>query len=118
MALYLFLVVVGDKEGKSFYGETTLLSILRMTPDLFCSALRELRQCNLVVYQHPYFWVQTIQGGFCEQRRTQQKSGLSQRSREALFPTDAGKSWDLPKESLQTLFRNLREKISTNKDHG
>jgi hypothetical protein len=118
MALYLFLVVVGDQEGKSFYGEKTLVSILRMTPAQLHSAIGELVQAGLIVHQTPYFWVQTIQGGFCE-RRTDSKSGLSKGSLETQFPADRRQeAWALPEESLKTLFRNLRETIYADKMHG
>jgi hypothetical protein len=38
MALYLFLLVVGDRDGRSFYGEATLGEILRLGPAALAGA--------------------------------------------------------------------------------
>jgi len=117
MALYLFLVVVGDKEGKSFYGKTTLISILRITPPQLHSSIEELVSADLITHQSPYFWVQSITGGFCE-RRNDSKNHLSQGNLETQFSANRGADWGLPEESLNTLFRNLRKTILAKKAHG
>lgn len=60
LALYLFLVVVGDKTGKSFYAERTIESILRMSPATLLKARNELAGRNLIVYRRPNWWVKTL----------------------------------------------------------
>lgn len=60
MALYLFLVVVSDREGKSFYNETTIIMILRFSKEIFVQVLKELIDANLIEYRRPYFWVKNI----------------------------------------------------------
>jgi hypothetical protein len=55
MSLYLFLCVVSDSQGKSFYGERTVMDILRLNAVSFQRALGELKQLSLVDYRRPYF---------------------------------------------------------------
>lgn len=60
MVLYLFLVVVGDREGKSFYGETTIMEILRLGGKELEAARSELIKEGLIEYRRPYWWVKDI----------------------------------------------------------
>jgi len=60
MVLYLFLVVVGDWEGKSFYGEATIMEILRLDWERFDGARSELIREGLIEYRRPYWWVKSI----------------------------------------------------------
>jgi replication initiation and membrane attachment protein DnaB len=60
LALYLFLVVVSDRDGKSYYAQTTVMDILRLSGLVFSRALAELCSCGLVSYQQPYFWVKAL----------------------------------------------------------
>jgi hypothetical protein len=60
MALYLLLVVVGDREGRSFYSDSSLIALLRLeTPELH-RAREELVREGLVRYRRPYSWVQSL----------------------------------------------------------
>jgi hypothetical protein len=61
LALYLFLVVVGDPEGKSFYSERTLMEILRFSASDFTAALKALVQADLIEYRRPHFWVKNLE---------------------------------------------------------
>jgi len=60
LALYLFLVVVSDQEGRSYYAEKTVMDILRLSGHGFTKALNELCTSGLIFYRRPYFWVTTI----------------------------------------------------------
>lgn len=60
LALYLFLIVVSDREGRSYYAERTLTGILRLPSNKFSSALMELTASKLVDYRRPYFWVRNL----------------------------------------------------------
>lgn len=60
LSLYLFLVVVGNKDGKSYYGERTIADILRLEGDSFRSAREELLEARLISFSSPYFWVKNI----------------------------------------------------------
>lgn len=60
LALYLFLVVVADGEGKSYYAERTVSDILRLPPENYSRALKELTLSGLVDFRRPYFWVKNL----------------------------------------------------------
>jgi len=60
LALYLFLVVVSDREGKSYYAEKTIADILRLPREKYSRALSELTLCRLVDFRRPYFWVKNL----------------------------------------------------------
>ena len=60
LVLYLFLIVVGDYEGKSYYSMCSVGNILRM--DLFeiCQAKDALIVEQLINYQKPYWEVLSL----------------------------------------------------------
>jgi len=60
MALYLFLVVVGDRDGRSFYGEATLREILRLDEAAFALARSALVGEGLIDARKPYWWVRSL----------------------------------------------------------
>jgi len=61
LALYLFLIVVSDQDGRSYYAERNLIDILRLPPEKYSRALMELTTFGLVDYRRPYFWVKNLQ---------------------------------------------------------
>jgi len=81
IALYLFLVVVSDREGKSFYAEKTIGEILRLSPKALAAAKGELLEAQLISYRAPHFWVRNIEVSHGErrQRATAKTDSLSQR---------------------------------------
>ncbi len=60
MILYLFLVVVGDRDGRSFYAETTVMDILRLDRRELDAARLQLTEEGLIEYRRPYWWVRDI----------------------------------------------------------
>ena len=62
LALYLFLVVVGDREGRSYYGEATVREILRLTQPAFDEARAALLAEGLIEWRSPYWWVKSLTG--------------------------------------------------------
>ena len=60
MALYLFLVVVGDREGRSFYAERSVSDILRLDNQRLRQAREELISEGLIGYRRPYWEVRQI----------------------------------------------------------
>jgi len=60
LVLYLFLVVVGDSEGRSFYSAVTVSNILRMRVEEVSFALDELIREHLIDYKHPHWRVLTL----------------------------------------------------------
>lgn len=60
MILYLFLVVVGDRDGRSFYADRTIMEILRLSAKELNDARLQLLEEGLIDYQRPYWWVKNI----------------------------------------------------------
>src|SRR4030067_1379499 len=60
MILYLFLVVVGDRQGRSFYSERTITEILRVSVSALHHAREELISEGLVSYRRPHWEVKNI----------------------------------------------------------
>jgi hypothetical protein len=65
MSLYLFLVVVGDRDGRSFYSEVNIMEILRLPEEELAAARLQLMEEGLIDYQRPHWWVKTLE----QQRR-------------------------------------------------
>jgi hypothetical protein len=60
LALYLFLVIVGDAEGLSYYSEASIARSLSMDAATVRSARAELIQADLLAYRHPLYQVLSI----------------------------------------------------------
>ena len=109
LALYLFLVLVGDREGKSFYSERSIMSVLRFSSLEFSKALDELLSFKLVDYRRPNFWVQN----FCHES-PRDRGSLSQSvvKRDHLVK----KTFSTPKKLVAQFLRQMEEKNARNKD--
>lgn len=57
LALYLFLCVVGDKNGRSYYGDTSILRALRISAWELQAARSGLIVCGLIEYRRPDYRV-------------------------------------------------------------
>ncbi|MGR3218554.1 MAG: hypothetical protein ACUZ8H_01885 [Candidatus Anammoxibacter sp.] len=60
MSLYLFLVVVGDVYGRSFYSSTSIGKILQMDRREVCDSTGELLKQGLIDYHSPYWRILTL----------------------------------------------------------
>jgi hypothetical protein len=60
MIMYLFLVVVGDRQGRSFHAERSVVEILRLSGQELDHARRELKSEGLISYRKPYWQVENI----------------------------------------------------------
>lgn len=58
--LYFFLVLVGDKNGISFYGYDKICNILKIVPDEFVNAWKNLVNKSLIAYEDGRFQVLQI----------------------------------------------------------
>jgi len=61
LALYLFLVNVGDQQGLSFYSDRSLCSYLSMDLPSLAQARSELIRAQLVAYQKPLCQVLSLE---------------------------------------------------------
>lgn len=127
LALYLFLVVVGNPEGRSFYADPTIERVLRLSSAQLNQARDELCRHFLIDYRRPYWWVKNIppkeacppavgrgQGPLQREtnERSQTKNQISQRCLKAFVSSDPERIGDLAKEGLQ----NLLEQFGGNKN--
>lgn len=60
LALYLFLVTVGDAEGLSYYSDARVGRLLNMETCALACARRELRNAGLIAYRHPLYQVLSL----------------------------------------------------------
>lgn len=57
LALYLFLITVGDRDGVSWYSDRSLSSQLNCDPMELSNYRRELKTAGLIGYHRPYYQV-------------------------------------------------------------
>lgn len=60
MILYLFLVVVGDRQGRSFYADRSITEILRLSVSALNHAREELISEGLISYRRPYWELKNL----------------------------------------------------------
>jgi hypothetical protein len=61
-ALYLFLVVVADAQGLSYYSDPTLMQRLRMDGATLAQARTNLIRADLVAWRKPIYQVLSLDG--------------------------------------------------------
>ncbi len=61
MALYLFLVTVGDQQGLSYYSDRSLGSTLSMNLLSLDKSRSELIQAQLIAYRKPLYQVLSLE---------------------------------------------------------
>ena len=86
LALYLFLVVVGDAQGRSYYADLTIQGILRLSERDLSVAREALIKAGLIDYHKPYWWVRNLG---CGVPQGKQGKKLEQRA-VCSFPTSIG----------------------------
>lgn len=60
LLLYLFLCLVADQHGLSFYGDRRISEILKLSGDRLDHARRELEKRDLIVYRYPLYQVLSL----------------------------------------------------------
>jgi hypothetical protein len=76
LALYLFLVTVGDAQGLSYYSDASICRRLRMDPLDLAAARQQLVQAELIAYQKPLYQVLGLDPS--ESPATPERSGREQ----------------------------------------
>jgi hypothetical protein len=61
LALYLFLVTVGDAEGLSYYSDASIEQYLGLHPVVIAQARAELCSVGLIAYSHPLYQVLSLE---------------------------------------------------------
>ena len=57
LALYLFLVIVGDVDGLSYYSDASMCALLPLTEGKLPAARKKLIDVGLIVYEAPLYQV-------------------------------------------------------------
>lgn len=60
MALYLFLILAADREGRSYYGDRSIAEILQLSSSGLTQARSELIEAGLIDYRRPNWWVKNL----------------------------------------------------------
>ncbi len=60
MALYLFLVLAADREGRSYYRDRSIGEILRLSPSELAVTRAELIGAGLIAYRAPNWWIRGL----------------------------------------------------------
>lgn len=60
MAIYLFLVLAADRDGRSYYRDTSIAGILRLSPSEIAAGRSELLAADLIDYRAPSWWVKNL----------------------------------------------------------
>lgn len=60
MAIYLFLVIAADRDGRSYYSDRTIGGILRLSLSDIAAGRAELISVGLVEYRAPNLWVKSL----------------------------------------------------------
>jgi len=61
LALYLFLVIVADGQGLSYWSDPSICRLLPLNPDSLARARRELIAAGLIAYQRPLYQVLALE---------------------------------------------------------
>lgn len=61
LALYLFLVTVADREGLSYYSESSISALLHIERQQLSVCRKELVQTGLIAYQKPLYQVLSLE---------------------------------------------------------
>ena len=62
LALYLFVVTVGDAQGLSFYSDRSIAKLLSLSQPELLQARRQLLEAGLAAYEKPLYQVLSLDG--------------------------------------------------------
>ena len=118
LALYLFLVVVGDREGKSFHGEATVIEILRLTVAELGAARTALLSEGLIAWRRPYWWVKSLSGSSAggqagSPQRLPSKPPPQAAARSAQGEVESADATAVDRETVRSRIRDLVESLSS-----
>jgi len=108
MSLYLFLVVVGDRAGRSFYSDASIMGILRLSEDRLEMARHMLIREGLIDYRSPYWWVKSL---------SSRSTGSAGRNRSAERWDNSRSDQASAKLHLEKIFQVLSKRATEEKSH-
>jgi len=110
MILYLFLVVVGDRQGRSFYSDRSVTEILRLSVSALNHAREELISEGLISYRRPYWELKDIPQRRDHARDDKADDTLSSGRSEAELLSDPRPDRDFAKACLAHISKILSGK--------
>ena len=60
LTLYLILVIVGDRNGVSFYSDRSLCALLKILPGELSSARNQLQKLGLIAWEAPFYQILSL----------------------------------------------------------
>ncbi len=60
LLLYLLLIIVGDRQGVSYYGEAKLCQLLKCSPEVYQKARKGLIDKDLIAFDGVFFQVLSL----------------------------------------------------------
>ena len=118
IVLYLFLVVVGDRQGRSFYSDRSITEILRLSGPKLHHAREELIWEGLVSYKRPYWEVKNIPQRRDHGRDPKTDDSLSSGGPGTELLSDPGPDRDLAKACLAHISRILSGQVRNSRGRG
>ena len=109
LALYLFFVVVGDREGRSFYSDSSIMGIMRFSAQEYAAARAELDQAGLIELRRPYVFVKNLVDRKNEQRGKPEASAIPVRRQETELSPNIRGNWYSTQSVLETILRQSRK---------
>lgn len=107
IVLYLFLVVVGDRQGRSFYSDRSITEVLRLSCSMLDRARKELVSEGLINYRMPYWEVKNISQRRNNARDDKANDTVSPGCPEPKLLSDTGQDRDFAKACLAHISRIL-----------
>lgn len=77
LALYLFLVTVGDLQGLSYYSDASICRRLHLDPLQLATARKQLLEADLIAYERPIYQVLSLAPGQGSQASASQRTGAA-----------------------------------------
>lgn len=108
MAVYLFLILAADRDGRSFYSNASIIEILRLPGLKLSHARQELIEANLIRYRRPYWWVESLTRARSPRLLSRSEPALQRESRPSC-PAPVSIRHAVP-EALRELIRSLEKR--------
>ncbi len=100
LTLYLFLVIVGDADGLSYYSDASMCALLPLTKETLSAARKDLINVSLIAYEAPLYQVLGLDGGNSKIQSIAGKGKL-------VSSRDFSRSGSAQPQSIEDILKNL-----------
>ena len=84
LALYLFLIIVSDVQGLSYYSDASICRRLKIDPLQLSTARRQLEQADLIAFRKPLYQVLSLEPATNPSALPEQRAGQVQSAADIL----------------------------------